>query len=427
MASIQHKNLGFIVATVGWVLVVLLTLYPTPDKIAAADDTSLWCLVCGDLGLVDVVLNTVLFVPFGIGLGLLGVSRTRALAAIVLTTLTIEVLQLGVVVGRDASLSDLITNSGGGLLGFLLAHQWRRVFFTSPRVSLWLAMLGAIGWLAVQGFSGWALQRTLPSSIYYGQWAPALGQFEQFTGEVLSARVDSIPLPSTRFASSAAVREALLSNRSMLQIEALTGTLTRDVAPIFSIFDDRQREILLLGQDGDDLVYRVRTRTASLGLRGPVLRLSDVLPAEPGAPLEITAHYTPGRYRLEVGIGDRSVSRELRLSVSWGWSFLLPFDHAFGAEMPWLTILWIAGLLFPVGYYPARSGALSGKTAIGALVILLFLGLVVIPVLSALSFFHPLEWIAGIVGAAGGWQLGKRSATELRASCRETASVGFST
>ncbi|MCI0621912.1 MAG: hypothetical protein L0387_09615 [Acidobacteria bacterium] len=201
-----------------------------------------------------------------------------------------------------------------------------------------------------------------------------------------------------------------------IEVRAVTGTPTADLAPIFSIFDDRQREIVLLGQNGTDLVYRLRTRSGALRLRSPALRLTGVLPTEPGARVELRARYTPGRYHLEAAIGDQSFSQDLVLSVSWGWPFLLPFDHALGAEMLWLTSLWIAALLFPVGYYAARSQAVSGRTGAVTLVILLSIGLAIIPALSHLEIFHPIEWIAGIAGAVIGFRLGKGSATDLRGS-----------
>jgi hypothetical protein len=430
LVSSQQKKAGLILVAVGWFLVFVLTLYPTPEDAVIAAATSMWCLVCGEMGLVDVALNVILFVPLGIGLGLLGVSRSRGITAIVLTTFTIEVLQLCVVMGRDATLSDLITNSTGGGIGYLLGRHWRQVFFTSPRISLWLAAIGVAGWVLVQGFTGWALQPTLPRSVYYGQWAPVLGQFEPFTGTVVSARLNRMPLPGTRLLSSGAVREALLAPQSVLEVRALTGTPTADLAPIFSVFDDRQREIVLLGQNGTDVVYRLRTRSNALGLRSPALRLTGVLPIELGARVELRARYTPGRYHLEAEIGDKSFSQNLVLSVSSGWTFFLPFDHAFGPEMLWLTTLWIAGLLFPVGYYAARSQAINGRTAAVTLVILLSIGMAIIPALSHLELLHPIEWIAGIAGAVIGFRRGKGSASDLRGSRglhRELARVQSST
>ncbi len=398
--------MGLLLAASGWLFIFLLTLYPTPDQIVTADATSVWCLVCGDLGLVDVTLNVLLFVPLGLGLGLLGVSRFRALLTVGLTTLTVEVLQLSVVAGRDASLSDLVTNCAGGTAGLLLGLYWRRLLLLPPRAALLLGWTGAAAWLLVQAFTGFALQRTLPRSVYYGQWSPTLAQFDVFTGRVVSVRLDSMPLPGNRLAASDRVRSALLAPTSVLEVRALAGRPTLELAPIFSIFDDRQREVVLVGQDGRDLVFRVRTRTGPLGLRSPALRLAGALPGEPGARLELRARYTPGHYQLEAEIGETEHRRELALSASWGWTFLLPFDHAFGAEMPWLTMLWVGGLLLPVGYYAGR-GRMPPRTATLGLLVILSAGLVVIPALAHLALVHPLEWIAGVVGPAAGFRMGR--------------------
>ena len=409
MASTRQGQAGLLLTVLGWVAVLALTLYPSPQQADTSANTGVWCLVCGELGMVDVTLNIILFIPLGAGLGLLGVSRLRALFAIALTTLTIEVLQLSVVVGRDASLSDLVTNIIGGAAGYWLARHWRGVLSPPRKTSLAIAAAGAVGWLLIQGFTGFALQRLLPRSVYYGQWAPTLGQFEKFTGRVVSVRLDSIPLPGMRLPDSEGIREDLLAPRSVLEVRALSGEPTADVAPIFSIYDDRQREIVLVGQDGLDLIYRLRTRTSPLGLRGPALRLREALPPEAGVRVELRARYTPGHYHLEAEIGPESYSRDLALSASWGWTFLLPFDHAFGGEMPWLTILWVGGLLLPVGYYAGQSGLVRGRKAGIALLILLVMGLVVIPVLSSFAIVHPLEWMAGVLGPVVGYGFGRRA------------------
>jgi hypothetical protein len=244
--------------------------------------------------------------------------------------------------------------------------------------------------------------------VYYGQWAPALGQFEQFTGKVISARLNAIPLPGTRLRNSEEVRQALLAPESVLEVKATSGQPTDDVAPIFSIFDDHQREILLLGQDGLNLVFRVRTRTGPLGLRSPALQLSHALPPDTGTSIELRARYRPGHYLLDADVGGHTHTRDLALSSSWGWTFLLPFDHAFGGEMPWLTMLWVAGLLLPIGYYAGRSGLSERSTVLPLLLLLLLAaGLVLIPGLAGFATIQPLEWVAGVLGSLGGFRLGK--------------------
>ncbi|MGH8510253.1 MAG: VanZ family protein [Gammaproteobacteria bacterium] len=408
MALIQKKSLGLVLAVGGWFLIFGLTLYPMPKQIENASATNIWCLVCGEIGVVDVLLNVVLFLPLGSGLNLLGLSRFRALLTIGLTTLTVEALQLGLIVGRYASLSDLLTNCAGGAIGYVVAPHWRQIVRTPSRTSFLLAVVGAVGWLMIQAFTAWALERSLPKGIYYGQWAPVLGQFEHFTGEVLAAQVGGIRLPGTRLSDSRLVREALLAPTVVLEVRALSGLPTVDIAPIFSIFDAGQREIVLLGQNGRDLVFHIRTRTGPLKLRSPSVHLSNALPGRAGSSLVLQARYTPGHYHLRSEVDGRISERDLKVSSSWGWTTVFPFDHAFGTEMIWLTMLWVGGLLFPVGYWAGRSYAIGVPAASIVLLLLLGLGLVVIPVLFQMTPGHFTEWAAGLLGGGVGWKLGER-------------------
>jgi len=81
----------------------------------------------------DILGNVLLFLPFGFTLtGYLEHKRVRALAAMIAAlfvslcfSYVIEVLQL-FLPGRFASLSDILSNSAGGGLGFLCYSLWRR-------------------------------------------------------------------------------------------------------------------------------------------------------------------------------------------------------------------------------------------------------------------------------------------------------------
>jgi glycopeptide antibiotics resistance protein len=103
------------------------TLVPAPGNAAAAAATPLWCLVCGPRGEVDVVLNLLLFVPFAVGLRLAGMPFRRIVAWAAGLTLAVETLQATVIPGRDASLSDLLTNTTGAMLGAALAPLLARL------------------------------------------------------------------------------------------------------------------------------------------------------------------------------------------------------------------------------------------------------------------------------------------------------------
>src|SRR2546422_9314486 len=93
------------------IAIAVMTLYPAPDDVVAVERATFWCLICGELGLVDVLLNLLLFVPYGVALFLLGIPWRKASILILASTIAIELLQLTMVSGRDASLSDVLTNS----------------------------------------------------------------------------------------------------------------------------------------------------------------------------------------------------------------------------------------------------------------------------------------------------------------------------
>src|SRR5687767_11690599 len=101
--------------------IVFATLRPSPPP---ATPLPMFCLVCGDLGGVDVVLNVILFIPLGAALVWSGMRWHRAALVCVAVSLGIESLQFTIVSGRDASLGDLLTNSVGGWLGAGLMRHW---------------------------------------------------------------------------------------------------------------------------------------------------------------------------------------------------------------------------------------------------------------------------------------------------------------
>ncbi len=400
----RARRAGYLLAAAGLLFIGVMTLIPAPEQEALVQQTSVWCLVCGELGLVDVLLNVLLFVPYGLGLGLAGMRRHRAIAAIVLTTGCIELLQMKLIAGRDASLSDLLTNTLGGLLGLGLAGCWRLILLPRPRTSRALAAAAAALWLLNQLFASWALHPDLPRSTWYGQHAPTLGQFDQFNGRVLSAVVAGDSLGNERLGDTPAVRAALLAG-APLEVTAVTGRAPEGLAPIVSIFDDAQREIVLIGQQGDELVYHLRTRLAPLRLRGPSLAAPHALPRGAGDTLRAAGRLERGVLSLTWSLnGGPARQRSLRLSPSWGWSFVLPYDHAFGSWTAFLTVLWVAGLLLPAGYWAGRG--LSRPAALGAGVLLLVLGLALAPRLMGIPAGAWSEWAAGVVGLGVGWVIG---------------------
>ncbi len=380
--------------------VALATTVPLPRQAEAAARTPFWCLVCGDLGLVDALLNLGLFVPLGIALGIGG--RPPGHAALVGggLSLAIELVQL-LVPGRDPSLSDLLTNTAGAFLGALLGLRWRAIALPSPTGARRLVAGFAGLWLAQVAGTAYAMHPALPESIYWGQLAPELAQFEQFEGKVIAAGVGSVRLPSARLRSSEQVRHLLLEGQP-LWADARPGPPTAGLAPIVSIFDGEQREIALVGRWGDDLVYRLRTRAFDLRLRPPAVRLADAFaPGESGA-VAVEGRLSRGPLSLIVAL-DSGLSRKhmVPMSAQWGWSLLLPFDYAHGRGSGWLTAMWLTGWMVPLGWWAGRASPWSGLLAASAV---LLLGLIVIPSSAGLQVGGSAEMVPALGAlAVGGW------------------------
>ncbi len=92
----------------------------------------------------EVIVNLVLFFPFGVYLGLLAPARRWWTAAVAVagTSLALEVAQYVLAVGRSDS-TDVIVNTGGGLAGLgLLALARRRLGARTAKVMTQVCTIG---------------------------------------------------------------------------------------------------------------------------------------------------------------------------------------------------------------------------------------------------------------------------------------------
>jgi len=445
VALIQRQRIGLAIAVAGLFAIAALTL--TPNSGVQQPSPSL-CLVCGSYGGTDVLLNILLFIPFGFGLRLWGVSARRVFVVACATSLAIELLQIQIVVGRDASFGDLVSNSLGGWIGIALAGCWRACLLPPPRLARRLMYVGTAIWLIVLAGSAWAARPSPTRLSYWGHWASLSGPGPLFTGKVISASVGHAPLPWAPIANSGVLRRRLLSGEP-LRATVLQGAPIDGLAPIARITDIRRTEIIMLGQQGRDLVFRMRTHASDLRLRDPAVRIEHIFPDSAadaraaGASfdtLRIAGGYVRGAYKVWA-IGPKlNVSRELRLGPGLGWSFLLPFSYASGRVTLLLTALWLGGLLLPVGFWGARAAAeyeprIAGSTTersrehaprialIGTLAMAILAGLGLVPLIFREPPVHWSAWLASAAGAAAGWGLGWTSRAAVQPRRMETTAV----
>ena len=173
-------------------------------------------------------------------------------------------------------------------------------------------------------------------------------------------------------------------------MEVVIGPPPSRLASIFSVFDERQREILLLGADGGDLVFRYRTRAAGFRLDGPDIRMPDGLQwLVEGNTTTLSVMRQGNWWRLSNG--NRRTNRE-GFTVGSGWTLLMFLDDLPAAVMHVLGGVWVAVLLVPVGYW-ARIHWASGMS-----VATLVLVLIAVPPVVGLLPTPASQWVGFVTG-----------------------------
>jgi hypothetical protein len=400
----SRRQVGWFFTGLGALLIASQTLVPQPPAIRALPSLRS-SFAWDDLAGLDMLFNVLLFIPFGIGLRLLGISRMKSVAIAAVLSGAVELLQAGVILGRFSNARDVLMNTLGALLGVLLADGWRRLAFPSEAEARRLAVLSAACWLLLSGGEAALLGRAFLPTIWFGQWAPE-GVFPAtFSGRVLDVGVNSLDLRGGRLPNADRVRSALLADRWTLTVDATTGTPTPDLCSVFSIFDGEEREMLVVGQQGIDLLARYRTRAAAMGLRSPSIILPGAFALPPGEPIRISMSFDRGVISLTAAASTKTVSREVWVSPSWGWRLVMPFDIPGGPLSRVWSCLWTAALLIPIGFWMGRGIGAFKVVVLGGL--LLFVGTGLTPLLFQLPPARPEEWTAATTGLAIGWWLSR--------------------
>jgi VanZ like family len=412
-------------AIAGGTLIALATLTPSPDSAYLASLTPVSCLVCGDEGGADIVANIILFLPFAAGLRLAGVSWRRCVLWCAATSFTIELLQLVAIPGRDASLSDLLTNTTGGAIGAALAVGLPIALWPPPNRARRLLLGGSAVWLAAWAFSGWLLQPSVPRGRLTSLWAPKVPESAAFGGRVLAVRFDGVPMPNGgEPADPARVRRSLESGTFSLEVDVVTGgRRPRLPAWIYGLHAPTTWVFGLL-ETGDRAAVVLPVRGVQFRSRMVPLTVPNGIPAVPGTRVHLRAMARNGVISLSVTGGDTTRDARLTVSAAYGWRLISPFEIATGERVRWFSALCLAASAIPLGYWagwtgrPARSGAL--------LILVAVAGLAVLPRAMRFAPVDASEWIAVAAGLLAGWAVHGAAAYLERRCASLSASGSFS-
>ena len=373
--------------------------------------------MCGEFGGRDVVLNTLMFLPFGAGLRLAGWSVRAALVAITGATFSVELLQYTLVPGRDASGGDVVMNVLGGALGIAVASAWRSLLLPSPVPARWLSLAASVALTAILAASAWGVDFAPSTAPYFwGQWAHRFPRRAHFEGRVLTAEAAGLPMPDGRLAGMSEELRARLRNDARIEATVIPAGPTPGSAPVLTITSGKFDELLTLEQHGRDLIFGAHMRANELSLGSPRLRIRDAFPAAAPTPasadtMTLRGELRDGRLAASVVSKGEVIGRSLQLGAWSGWSFFVPFPAAFGAPFRWLTAFWSLGLLLPIGYWIALASAPS-RTRGGVMALLLLAvpvaGIALVEIADGLPSDR-LALAAAVVGLTCGWWLGRWS------------------
>jgi hypothetical protein len=349
------------------------------------------CVGCGDFALADALVNIALFVPLGCAFAFRGLRTHRALAWIVLASITVETLQYVIVRGRTASVADVMANTMGGALGMAIPGAWKWVLASAKHAGAATVAYG----LMIAGLAAAALALQVmhpPPSVHWSSARVVRRGFVPFSGSVRVVRVDGTP-SSERESHPVAPSDSVL-----LEVVLMAGQPPEGLAEVLQFWGPAEREggraWYWVDQYGRDVRVHVRTGADALRLRGNTSWVFGAMPAVPGDTVSLRI----GLRRFEYGIAVRHGASITRKSgaVSLGdeWRLLVPFERQRERWSGTLTALWVAALLLPLGLF-ARLHSTKSLVAAGCLAAIY---LAVLPIMAGCAALPLAGWCGAVVG-----------------------------
>ena len=383
-SATRTRRAGQWVTAVALLAILIATLTPSRTLVPPAGP---WCLLCGDVGVVDALQNVVLFAPLGVGLALLGVPLLPAVFLAGALSASIETLQYTLIAGRDGTLGDVVTNTAGAAVGVALV-LWRvNPLAPTPVVARWLRAVAIVAWLLVAAVTSVGFGPSTPRGPYalFGSLLDTVGGSPP-PFRLLQASVDTLLIPLAAADPRPALQQALSSRSSSFSVDLLITGTTSGVRRGIRLASLRGI-VFSLQQVGTRFVCSRRLASAALLLRTPSIAV-PVFPDAGGrdpagqSRVRVTCARDGARLTISSISARDSVESTAALTPGAGWVLFLPARLPTGrfalaaANVAWLAILALAAsylvLLPTIGNAAGAAGALRA----GAPVLVPFLALV---------------------------------------------------
>ena len=314
------------------------------------------CFWCDRYAAVDAVLNLLLLIPLGVGLGIAGLRPVRAALVMLALSLAVETLQLLVIQGRDPSVRDVVMNVAGGLAGLVIGRHWRALVDPHRRMAWRFAGAARLVWILVHLAGGWLVAPSLPADKLPLIAGTHVGGYADFEGQLLRYAIATQPRPG---AAQAARDDRVLA---AVTAQLRPGARRDSVTPILTLVEQVGVFPLMLALQGDDLVLHLRTRAEDLQLRSPAWRMRDVIrpwyrvPEPLGAPLLVQVLRTPHQVRAMVQTSSAvRFTSTVTVRSAQLWAMLAPTQQVIDDGFDEGSALFCAVLLLPLGYWSALS------------------------------------------------------------------------
>lgn len=399
-------------ASVGWTLLsAAVVLMATLSPVAGGDGRgSVSCfLVCGDRMGADILANILLFLPLGIGLGLLRLQPHAVFLVGLIVSGSIELAQIDLVSGRDANPVDVIANCLGTVLGGMVGSRWRLWMRPPPlKAGRLLAVWGA-GMVVIAAVVGPLFSAVPGDGRYEVRWTRGTQRYAAYPGAVLAASIGDHSIYADVVTPLSAA--TALARGVPLEVRVQVRRAPSDMAHLLSL-SRGEADLLFLGFYQEDLVLRYSAAAGYLSLEQPSIRLENVhTELMAGDTLTVIIR------RDRVGYCLRARSSEVcsRPSAADAWLLLQNAAQFSNWVRTRVSIAWVMLMMVPIGLWSRGNRTTA--------VILICIG-IAFGSLPALAGMAPLSR-AECAGAVAAWLLGAGIhwySTRLQSAFSHTAS-----